>query len=200
PLRWPLAEVPGALERHARWIARTLARQRRRSLAASRLRVADGERLGLLGEELTLRFLPDPSADARSRVWRDGSEILVSHPPLAEPSPCAPLRAWLRAVAAREIPARVDAAAAAIGLHPERVSVRDQRTKWGACSASRGVSLNWRLVLAPTAVLDYVVVHELCHLRELNHSPRFWALVGRHRPGFEAQRAWLRDNGAALDI
>ena len=75
---------------------------------------------------------------------------------------------------------------------------RDQRTRWGSCSSRGTLSFNWRLALAPLEVLDYVVVHELCHLREANHSPRFWRLVGERRPGWREQRAWLREHGAEL--
>jgi predicted metal-dependent hydrolase len=88
--------------------------------------------------------------------------------------------------------------AAALGVSFERITIRDQRTRWGSCSSRGTLSFNWRLVLAPFEVLDYVVVHELCHLREPNHSPRFWRLVASRRPGWRAQRDWLRDFGPEL--
>jgi predicted metal-dependent hydrolase len=84
------------------------------------------------------------------------------------------------------------------GFEPARIRVAGQRTRWGSCAPTGTVSLNWRLALAPPAVLDYVVVHELCHLREANHGPRFWALVERHRPHYRSPRRWLRDHGHAL--
>jgi predicted metal-dependent hydrolase len=79
-----------------------------------------------------------------------------------------------------------------------RIRIGDQRTRWGSCSARGTLSFNWRLVLAPLEVLDYVVVHELCHLRVPNHSPRFWRLVERQRPHWRDQRAWLREHGPEL--
>jgi predicted metal-dependent hydrolase len=88
--------------------------------------------------------------------------------------------------------------AAAIGASFARLQVRGQRTRWGSCSPRGTISLNWRLALAPAAVLDYVVVHEVCHLREPNHGARFWALVGSRRPGFEEPRSWLRRFGHEL--
>ena len=88
--------------------------------------------------------------------------------------------------------------APALGVEVARIQVRDQRTRWGSCSTRGTLSFNWRLALAPHAVLDYVVVHELCHLREPNHSPRFWRLVESRRPSFREQRAWLREHGAEL--
>ena len=80
----------------------------------------------------------------------------------------------------------------------ERIRIGDQRTLWGSCSARGTLSFNWRLVLAPLEVLDYVVVHELCHLRVPNHSKRFWRLVEARRPHWRGQRDWLREHGPEL--
>jgi len=101
--------------------------------------------------------------------------------------------------ATRELVAMlVDDEAAALGVSVERIEIRDQRTRWGSCSTRGTLSFNWRLVLAPLDVLDYVVVHELCHLREPNHSRRFWHLVESRRPGWRKQRAWLHEHGPEL--
>jgi predicted metal-dependent hydrolase len=85
-----------------------------------------------------------------------------------------------------------------IGVAHQRIRIGGQRTLWGSCSARGTLSFNWRLVLAPLEVLDYVVVHELCHLRVPDHSTRFWALVERHRPHWRHQRDWLRRHGPEL--
>jgi hypothetical protein len=85
-----------------------------------------------------------------------------------------------------------------IGVTPKRIQIRDQRSRWGSCSTRGTLSFNWRLVLAPFGVLDYVVVHELCHLREPNHSRRFWRLVEQRRPEWRAQRDWLHEHGPEL--
>ncbi|HEX4519154.1 MAG TPA: YgjP-like metallopeptidase domain-containing protein [Gaiellaceae bacterium] len=101
--------------------------------------------------------------------------------------------------AARELVTMVaDEEAEALGVSFARIEVRGQRTRWGSCSSRGTLSFNWRLVLAPYEVLDYVVVHELCHLREPNHSPRFWRLVAERRPDWHSQREWLRAHGAEL--
>lgn len=101
--------------------------------------------------------------------------------------------------AARELVAMVvDEEARALGVTYRRIEIRDQRTRWGSCSPRGTLSFNWRLALAPFEVLDYVVVHELCHLRQPNHSPRFWSLVAARRPDWRAQRAWLREFGPEL--
>jgi hypothetical protein len=101
--------------------------------------------------------------------------------------------------AARELVTMLaDEEAPRLGVAYRRIRIGDQRTLWGSCSTTGTLSFNWRLVLAPLAVADYVVVHELCHLRVHGHSQRFWALVERCRPGYREQRAWLRENGPEL--
>jgi predicted metal-dependent hydrolase len=85
-----------------------------------------------------------------------------------------------------------------LGVGFRRVVVRDQRSRWGSCSANETLSFNWRLVLAPPDVLDYVVAHEVCHLRECNHSERFWALLESIRPRYREQRDWLGRHGWEL--
>ena len=102
-------------------------------------------------------------------------------------------------LAVRELVAMlVEDEAPALGVTPARIQIRDQRSRWGSCSTRGTLSFNWRLVLAPFEVLDYVVVHELCHLREPNHSRRFWSLVEKRRPDWRAQRDWLHEHGPEL--
>jgi hypothetical protein len=88
--------------------------------------------------------------------------------------------------------------AARMGVTFGRVRVKDQRTLWGSCTRRGDLNFNWRLTLAPSEVLDYLVIHELAHRVEMNHSRRFWALVAAHCPEHRARRRWLRTNGAAL--
>jgi predicted metal-dependent hydrolase len=92
----------------------------------------------------------------------------------------------------------VEEEAPELDVEYERIQIRDQRTRWGSCSTRGTLSFNWRLVLAPFEVLDYVVVHELCHLREPNHSRRFWRLVESRRPDWRVQRDWLHEHGPEL--
>ena len=102
-------------------------------------------------------------------------------------------------VAARELGTMIaEEEAPALGVSYERIAIRDQRSRWGSCSPHGTLSFNWRLVLAPFEVLDYVVVHELCHLREPNNSARFWRLVATRRPDWRDHRDWLREHGAEL--
>ncbi|MCA1725410.1 MAG: M48 family metallopeptidase [Thermomicrobia bacterium] len=108
------------------------------------------------------------------------------------------LEGWLREAARFAIVAQVASRAAEMGVAYGRVAIRDQKTRWGSCSRAGNLNFNWRLVLAPAAVLDYVVVHELAHRVEMNHSARFWRLVAHHCPAYGAHRLWLRTNGVVL--
>jgi hypothetical protein len=105
----------------------------------------------------------------------------------------------LRRQAARELPAHLLRLAALHGLQVSRISVRNQRSRWGSCSPSGHICLNWRLVLMPDEVREYVLVHELMHLRRLDHSRHFWRLVAHACPGYERARRWLRENRYLLD-
>ncbi len=109
------------------------------------------------------------------------------------------LLGWLKLQAVDHIVAAARAAAEEIGVRYGRITVRDQRTKWGSCSKLGNISFNWRLILFPPEVLRYVVIHELCHLRHFNHSQRFWNLVAKFDPAFEQSVAWLRDNGMRME-
>ena len=100
--------------------------------------------------------------------------------------------------AKQDIPHRVARFAALIGVTYERITIRAQKSRWGSCSGKGNLNFNCLLMLCPEDVRDYVVVHELCHRRELNHSPRFWAEVAKVLPGYAAQRKWLKANGGAI--
>jgi predicted metal-dependent hydrolase len=104
--------------------------------------------------------------------------------------------AWARGK--RELPPRLLELAAGLGLAVSRVSVRNQKWRWGSCSRKGHVCLNWRLVDAPDWVRDYVMIHELMHLRQMNHSRKFWKLVADACPGYQSARRWLRENGRTL--
>jgi predicted metal-dependent hydrolase len=108
------------------------------------------------------------------------------------------LQEWLLAEARSDLDARVTRHAARLGVRARRITLRDQATRWGSCSAKGLLSFSWRLVLAPSFVLDYVAAHEVAHLQEMNHGPRFWKLVARCVPRLEEAKRWLREEGTNL--
>jgi len=128
--------------------------------------------------------------------YRLGTEIL---PVTGAQADLRPAVEWhLRWLAERELPVRVRELAAPQQLAVQRVTVRNQRRRWGSCSRRSGISLNWRLVLVPAFVRDYIILHELAHLREMNHSPRFWREVERLCPEYRAAERWLKANRELL--
>jgi predicted metal-dependent hydrolase len=138
----------------------------------------------------TLQLSPQPG---RVRVHRRGGQLFV---PDGDHRPA--LERWYRRAAREEIGPRLDRACAVADTSYARLTIRGQRTRWASCSRNGAMSFNWRLLLAPEAVLDYVVWHEVCHLEVMDHSPRFWALLGRHCPDYRDQARWLRRHGATL--
>ncbi len=104
------------------------------------------------------------------------------------------------AAAKEYFPKRVEHYIRSTGGSYKRISIRDQKTRWGSCSGRGTLSFNWRLMLAPPAVLDYVVVHELCHLTYMDHSAAFWDKVGSVYPDYRAARQWLKDHGHELTL
>ncbi|MFV0297911.1 MAG: M48 family metallopeptidase [Hyphomicrobiaceae bacterium] len=108
------------------------------------------------------------------------------------------LRDWLMAEARRDLDARCWHHAETLGLKARRITVRDQKTRWGSCSSDGQLSFSWRLILAPPFVLDYVAAHEVAHLAEMNHGPKFWTLVKTAMPRLEEAKLWLRTKGVDL--
>jgi len=104
----------------------------------------------------------------------------------------------LKIQARSDLAARAARLAPIVGVSYGRITIRAQKTRWGSCSREGNLNFNCLLMLAPEKVRDYVVIHELCHRKEMNHSPRFWAEVAKVCPGFDAHRRWLQENGGAL--
>jgi predicted metal-dependent hydrolase len=186
PRRAAEREAAAAIRELRPWIERRVRElDRARAMVAAR-----GDTVPYLGE--TLCVVPEPR---RLRVHRRGDDLLVPGDP-AERG--AALERWYRRAAQAEIVPRLDRACAAAGLSYSRLTIRGQRTRWASCSRSGAMSFNWRLLLAPEPVLDYVVWHEVCHLEIMDHSPRFWALLGSHWPNYREHLRWLRRHGATL--
>jgi predicted metal-dependent hydrolase len=185
PQRAPLREAEAAVAELRPWIERRLLELERASDAVA----ARGDTVPYLGQALTLLTQP-----GRTRVHRRGSDLLV--PAGADRVPA--LERFYRRSAQAEITARLDLACALAGTSYERLSIRGQRSRWASCSRSGTMSFNWRLLLAPEEILDYVVWHEVCHLELMDHSPAFWRLVARRCPDYRQHIRWLRRHGPTL--
>ena len=185
PRRAPEREASAAIRELRPWIERRVA-----ELEGARAAVAArGDTVPYLGQMLALR-----GEAGRSRVTRRGDVLLVPDGNQRTPS----LERWYRRAARHEIAPRLERACALAGTSYARLTIRGQRTRWASCSRSGAMSFNWRLLLAPEAVLDYVVWHEVCHLEVHDHSQRFWRLLAARSPGYREHVRWLRTNGATL--
>ena len=160
-------------------------------------RLCDGGEVPYLGERLCLRVRVEP-ARSRAHVSRRDSELRVRLGPENELREA--LEAWYRRQARIEVAPRLDAAVARAGRSYERLQIRGQRTRWASCSTSGAMSFNWRLLLAPAEILDYVVEHEVAHLDVQDHSHRFWRLLASRCPAWREHEAWLRRHGHSLRL
>lgn len=190
PQRTTLAEIQVVVLKHARWIARRLEQVQ----AVASRRLVEGSPLLFLGYPFRLSI--GVAAARRASVALVGRDLTVRVPEQwaadeHEPGIRAALEGWYRIRAADRLPRRVARWADLVGATPTAVLVRDQRRRWGSCSRDGTIRLNWRLVMAPLGIIDYVVVHELAHLRVPNHSPAFWAEVARALPDFSVRRGAL---------
>lgn len=149
-----------------------------------------------IGSEILFRGELVPIQSEQPGFIRFGSEILAVATPAANLRPV--IERHLRQLAARELPVRVKELAALHGLAVNRVTVRSQRTRWGSCSRHGTISLNWRLIQTPAHVRDYIILHELAHLRQMNHSSRFWQEVERLCPEYQTAECWLKENRGLL--
>jgi predicted metal-dependent hydrolase len=198
PRRMALRHVKPFVEEKRPWIERTLRRIREAEEAAA-VRLSDGGSVPYLGSLLTLSVRVEPGR-VRSHVARRGDVLFVAlGSPGVEPLRAA-LEGWYRRRARAEVAPRLDAACARAGTRYTRLSIRAQRTRWASCSSNGAMSFNWRLLLAPPEILCYVVEHEVAHLQVLDHSPRFWRLLGSRSPSYREHERWLRRNGPALRL
>ncbi len=196
PWRFSLERAQAILRENETKVLRLLEKGKR--LRAPRPPLVTGTVLPLLDGSLFLEVhRPSFSADAKrrpSRVERKGDTLRVSVPDAPAPDReilHKALEKWYRGQGKIHFAARIEHYLPLLGVQKPTLSIRGQRARWGSCSTSGRVSLNWRLMMAPQALADYVVVHELCHLRYMNHSPSFWSLVESIVPDYRQCRRRL---------
>jgi len=155
----------------------------------------DGESFQYLGKDRVLTVTEKRGA-RRLRVEMTPRRIAISGPRGMSPAQVkSALVAWYREEARVFLSNKTYFYAQKMRLKPGRIAIRDQKTRWGSCSARGNLNFSWRLIMMPENIVDYVVVHELCHIRHKNHGKDFWALVGSVIPDYKEKRAWLKQNG-----
>ncbi|RXZ45029.1 M48 family metallopeptidase [Crenobacter cavernae] len=192
PPRVPLSRLAEVLDARRDWLVRHwLAFEARRAELAALPAAPEW-----LGQPLDTEW----TGPGRAACRRDGGKLIVAGPhPEREPDAFSALLVrWLKREAATTLAERVTVWSRASGLVPSRLQLSGARRRWGSCAADGTVRLNWRLVQAPTAIIDYVVVHELSHLKHMNHSAAFWSVVASHLPDWAERRCWLKRHGERL--
>lgn len=211
PWRYSETSAQGVILENLSWALDAVEKARARS--ASRVSLVSGAELPLLDERLRLEVrtaaqldllgdAPAPGSrtpraetmkTGRGWVRRHGRVLEVVSTTLTLDTPRALLEAWYRREARRRLPERLAGYARRLNVRPRQISIRSQRTRWGSCSSYGTICLNWRLLLLPSELSDYILVHELCHLRHLDHSTRFWALVETVIPDYQARERRIED-------
>ena len=187
-----LAEREPWLRKHLRHQAEVARR------VAARGGARDGGSIPFRGRLHRIRVVPAVSGIRRSDVVAFDDELVIHRVAADRRSDAAILEGWLRDEARGVIEAAVAEQAAAMGVSPAALSLRDPRTRGGSASRSGRLSFSWRLILAPPEALETVVCHELAHLRVFGHGPRFWSLVATRRPDHRVWRRWLQDHSTEL--
>lgn len=195
--KWvPVAEVENAIREKQRWIFAKLNERRERSSRRlhPQMQWRDGATLPFLGTEITLRILSAQAAGVTYSPQR--CELAISLPPDAgEQQLKDRVQGWLQGEAKRVFAERLPVYAEKLGVSYQSFALSSATTQWGSCTVDGRIRLNWRLIHFAMPMIDYVVAHELAHLREMNHSPRFWATVQSIFPEFETAKKALRDSG-----
>jgi predicted metal-dependent hydrolase len=191
-----LRDVDRILREKASWIETTLARMAAQTIAPPPPQT-DGRMLSYLGEPVRLAIQTSAPAGRFRATLRDGTLALIVAS-ADEKVVRAALEMWYRRQARAVFAERLAICNMAYGFQYGRVSIKDQKSRWGSCSRKGNLNFNWRLLLAPLPVLDYVVYHELAHLKEPNHAPRFWEVVAGACPAYREHRRWLKQHGHEL--
>ncbi len=185
PVYVAMADAEAAILEHERWVLDRL------DALPPRVPFADGAVIPFRGQDHRIHHV----AGRRGVVTRDEGIILA---PGDTEHLSRRVTDWLKREARRSISPMALEKAAMVDRRVRQVSIRDQRSRWGSCAASGRLSFSWRLILAPDAVLDYVVAHEVAHLVEMNHSSDFWRVVDRLTPHARSSKRWLNANGQSL--
>ena len=192
-----LAVARQFVERHAAWLEREL--QRLQTQPRQPAAWTMGTEVFLRGNAVRIeagKIEDEDETIRKTGIVRFGGESVRVPDPAADLRPA--IEGHLRQLAARELPPRVLELAARHGLTVRRITVRGQKSRWGSCSQRGTISLNWRLIQTPAFVSDYICLHELMHLRQMNHSPGFWREMERVCPDYRTAKRWLKEHSGRL--
>lgn len=192
PKRMPKADIDDIVRRKQNWLIKHVNKQRERQTSLRQFKT--GEVICYLGKAYPLKLL-----DTMTEPFQFSDEQFLLHVDYHSQANII-FEAWYRDQARHYFSERAEFYAKLMGLSFNKLRISGAKTRWGSCSSRRNLNFTWRLMMAPPEVIDYVVVHELCHLHEMNHSRRFWSHVEKWSPDYKAHCHWLKINGSTLDL
>jgi predicted metal-dependent hydrolase len=196
PHRYKIGQLSGLLKSKERWISSNLARFSHFQSLCAKKELKSGDTVPYLGRDLKL--VKQENHSGADTVMLQGNMLAVSPGLFKNGILEMALEQWYRAQAAKLINERADKLSSQMGISYKRIVIRGQKTRWGSCSRKKNLSFNWKLIMAPEPVIDYVIIHELTHLKEMNHSKTFWELVARYCPRWPEYKKWLKQHEADL--
>lgn len=194
PRTYRIEEVESFIRQKQRWITKHLQRTLQINEYVRR-ELDEDESIEFLGKNYPIRIITGARRGISCSMKEDYFEFHISfmiQPDDRQKYIRAVLKKWMRTQAKHIIPFRVSMVNERIGFRFQRISIKDQRTRWGSCSKKGNLNFNYRLLMAPMEIIDYIIVHELVHLKEQNHSHRFWSIVKQFCPQYEEHEAWLK--------
>jgi predicted metal-dependent hydrolase len=197
PSGYPIRDGENFLHRNADWVLQQLEKHQKRTAKTQRKTLPDDVLL-LRGIPTQVVVIEEPARKLRPRVDEAGGKLIIRIPVGAAGVVPTGLEGYLRDLATARTRELVESFASRMGVRPKAITIRDQRTRWGSCSSSGTLSFNWRLIMVPPTIMEYVVIHELAHMIQPNHSDQFWAVVVQFYPAYKEARSWLRKNASLL--
>jgi predicted metal-dependent hydrolase len=195
PHSYKIGQIPGLLKSKERWISRNLARFNQLELLSAPKELRNGDTIPYLGRDLELVKQENHHGDS---IVLEENKLKVSPDLFNNGLLEMALEQWYRIEAAKLINDTADKLSSQMGIDYKRILIRGQKTRWGSCSHKKNLSFNWKLIMAPEPVVEYVIIHELVHLKEMNHSKRFWELVAHYCPVWRENKKWLKQHEADL--
>lgn len=196
PHSYKIGQLPRLLKSKERWISSNLARCSHFQSLSAEKELRSGDTVSYLGRDLEL--VKRETHSGVDGVTLEGNTLAVSPGLFKNGILKLALEQWYRTEAAKLINERADKLSSQMGISYKRIVIRGQKTRWGSCSHKKNLSFNWKLIMAPEPVIDYVIIHELTHLKEMNHSKRFWELVAQYCPRWREYKKWLKQHEADL--
>jgi predicted metal-dependent hydrolase len=195
PVSCCIERIQHLLECKSRWILDKLTRYHA-CMTETDGDLKEGDTVPYLGKRLKIEVMSDNGS--RGHIYLSENKLIIAGGRRLD-SLNPVIERWYRAVAAAILREKVDKYSHRMAVEYNRIYLKGQKTLWGSCSRKRNLNFNWRLLMTPEPVIDYVVVHELAHLKEMNHTGRFWRIVARHCPDWQQHRKWLRDHAIELN-